>query len=102
MLGERDVAATAFRKALEVFKNDAAASDKITAAAIGLGLKANQRTPFCAPSRRELSALALKAVPGRSDCSCAMLRKRMPTSAVVNAVIAILDAIVVNGALVGR
>lgn len=40
VLGEREVAATTFRKALEVFKNDSAASDKITAAAIGLGLKA--------------------------------------------------------------
>ena len=39
VLGEREVAATAFRKALEVFKDDAAASDKITAAAIELGLK---------------------------------------------------------------
>ena len=40
VLGEREVAATAFRKALEVFKNDSAASGKITAAAIELGLKA--------------------------------------------------------------
>lgn len=40
VLGEREVAATAFRKALEVFKDDSAASDKITAAAIELGLKA--------------------------------------------------------------
>ena len=40
VLGEREVAATAFRKALEVFKDDAAASGKITAAAIELGLKA--------------------------------------------------------------
>ena len=39
VLGEREVAATTFRKALEVFKDDAAASDKIRAAAIGLGLK---------------------------------------------------------------
>jgi cytochrome c-type biogenesis protein CcmH/NrfG len=38
--GEREVAATAFRKALEVFKDDAAASEKITAAATELGLKA--------------------------------------------------------------
>jgi cytochrome c-type biogenesis protein CcmH len=38
-LGEREVAATAFRKALEVFKDDSAASGKITAAAIALGLK---------------------------------------------------------------
>jgi cytochrome c-type biogenesis protein CcmH len=40
VLGEREVAATAFRKALEVFKDDSAASGKITAAAIELGLKA--------------------------------------------------------------
>jgi cytochrome c-type biogenesis protein CcmH len=40
VLGEREVAATTFRKALEVFKDDRAASDKIRAAAIGLGLKA--------------------------------------------------------------
>ena len=40
VLGEREVAATAFRKALEVFKDDQAASGKITAAAIALGLKA--------------------------------------------------------------
>jgi cytochrome c-type biogenesis protein CcmH len=39
VLGEREAAAAAFRKALEVFKDDAAASGKITAAAIGLGLK---------------------------------------------------------------
>jgi cytochrome c-type biogenesis protein CcmH len=38
--GEREVAATAFRKALQVFKGDSAASGKITAAAIELGLKA--------------------------------------------------------------
>ena len=38
--GEREIAATAFRKALEVFKDDSAASNKITAAAIALGLKA--------------------------------------------------------------
>src|SRR5262249_32411469 len=38
--GEREIAATAFRKALEVFKDDLAASDKITAAVIELGLKA--------------------------------------------------------------
>ena len=38
--GEREVAATAFRKALEVFKDDSTASDKITAAAAALGLKA--------------------------------------------------------------
>jgi len=40
VLGEREVAATAFRKALEVFKDDSAASSKITAAANELGLKA--------------------------------------------------------------
>ena len=39
VLGERELATTAFRKALEVFKDDAAASDKITAAAMELGLK---------------------------------------------------------------
>jgi hypothetical protein len=39
VLGEKEVAATAFRKALEVFKNDSAAAGKITAAAIELGLK---------------------------------------------------------------
>jgi cytochrome c-type biogenesis protein CcmH len=39
VLGEKQVAATAFRKALEVFKNDSAAAGKITAAAIELGLK---------------------------------------------------------------
>jgi cytochrome c-type biogenesis protein CcmH len=40
--GEREIAATAFRKALEVFKDDSAASGTITAAAIELGLKAHQ------------------------------------------------------------
>ncbi len=40
VLGEREVAATAFRKALEVFKDDPAASGTITAAAVKLGLKA--------------------------------------------------------------
>lgn len=40
VLGEKEVAATAFRKALEVFKDDSAASGKITATAIELGLKA--------------------------------------------------------------
>lgn len=40
VLGEREVAATAFRKALEVFKDAPDASGKITAAAVGLGLKA--------------------------------------------------------------
>lgn len=39
VLGEREVAATAFHKALEVFKDDFAASSKLTAAAIELGLK---------------------------------------------------------------
>ena len=39
VLGEREVAATAFRKALEVFKEDAAASGRITAVASELGLK---------------------------------------------------------------
>jgi len=38
--GEKEVAATAFRKALEVFKDDQAASGRITATAIELGLKA--------------------------------------------------------------
>jgi cytochrome c-type biogenesis protein CcmH len=38
--GERQIAATAFRRALEVFKDDSAASGKITATAIELGLKA--------------------------------------------------------------
>jgi cytochrome c-type biogenesis protein CcmH/NrfG len=40
VLGEREVAATALRKALEVFVNDQAASGKIMAAAIEFGLKA--------------------------------------------------------------
>ena len=39
VLGEREIAATAFRKALEVFKDDSAASRKVTAAAIELGLR---------------------------------------------------------------
>lgn len=39
VLGEKDSAATAFRKALEVFKDDSVASGKITALAIELGLK---------------------------------------------------------------
>jgi cytochrome c-type biogenesis protein CcmH/NrfG len=39
VLGEKDVATTALRKALDVFKDDAAASGKITAAANELGLK---------------------------------------------------------------
>jgi cytochrome c-type biogenesis protein CcmH/NrfG len=40
VLGEREAAATAFRRALEVFEDDPSASDEITAAAIELGLKA--------------------------------------------------------------
>ena len=40
VLGQREVAATAFRKALEVFKDDQAAAGKITAAAMELGLSA--------------------------------------------------------------
>jgi cytochrome c-type biogenesis protein CcmH len=40
VLGEREAAATAFRKALEVFEDDSAASGEITAAAVELGLKA--------------------------------------------------------------
>lgn len=40
VLGEKEVAATTFRKALEVFKDDTAASGKIAAAATELGLKA--------------------------------------------------------------
>ena len=40
VLGEREVATTAFRKALEVFKDDQAATGRITSAAIELGLKA--------------------------------------------------------------
>ncbi len=40
VLGEGDVAATAFRRALEVFVDDQAASGKIMAAATELGLKA--------------------------------------------------------------
>jgi len=39
VLGEKEVAATALRKALDVFKDDAAASGRITAAAAELGLK---------------------------------------------------------------
>jgi cytochrome c-type biogenesis protein CcmH len=38
--GEKEVAATAFRKALEVFKDDSAASGKIRATATELGLRA--------------------------------------------------------------
>jgi cytochrome c-type biogenesis protein CcmH len=40
VLGEKEVAVTALRKALEVFKDDTAASGKIAAAATELGLKA--------------------------------------------------------------
>jgi cytochrome c-type biogenesis protein CcmH/NrfG len=39
VLGEREVAAAAFRKALDVFKDDTAASARITAAATEFGLK---------------------------------------------------------------
>jgi cytochrome c-type biogenesis protein CcmH len=40
VLGEREVATTAFRKALEVFKGDQAATGRLTSAATELGLKA--------------------------------------------------------------
>ena len=40
VLGEREVASAAFRKALTVFRNDMEASNRITAAASALGLKA--------------------------------------------------------------
>lgn len=40
VLGEREVATAAFRKALEIFKDDQAATGKLTSAAIELGLKA--------------------------------------------------------------
>ncbi len=40
VLGEREVAASAFRKALDVFKDDPAASVKIKDAATELGLEA--------------------------------------------------------------
>lgn len=40
VLGEREAATAAFRKALEIFKDDSAASTRIEAAAIELGLKA--------------------------------------------------------------
>jgi cytochrome c-type biogenesis protein CcmH/NrfG len=39
VLGEREAAATAFREALEVFKDDTASSSEIAAAAVELGLK---------------------------------------------------------------
>jgi cytochrome c-type biogenesis protein CcmH len=41
VLGEREVAATAFQKALDVFKDDSDASGKIEAMAIELGLKSD-------------------------------------------------------------
>jgi cytochrome c-type biogenesis protein CcmH len=40
VLGEREVATTALRKALEVFKDDQAAMGKLTSAGVELGLKA--------------------------------------------------------------
>jgi cytochrome c-type biogenesis protein CcmH len=40
VLGQTEVASTAFRKALEVFKSDSAALGEIRAAALDLGLKA--------------------------------------------------------------
>lgn len=40
VLGEKEIAATAFRRALAVFKGDAAATGKLEAAALELGLKA--------------------------------------------------------------
>jgi cytochrome c-type biogenesis protein CcmH len=39
VLGQREVAVTAFRKALGIFKDDQEASSKITAAAVDLGLR---------------------------------------------------------------
>lgn len=39
VLGEREVATTAFRKALEIFKGDQAATGRLTSAATELGLK---------------------------------------------------------------
>jgi cytochrome c-type biogenesis protein CcmH/NrfG len=41
VLGESELATTAFRRALDVFKDDPDASSKITAAALELGLQAN-------------------------------------------------------------
>jgi hypothetical protein len=41
VLGEREVAATAFSKALDVFKDESEASAKIVAAALELGLIAD-------------------------------------------------------------
>lgn len=40
VLGEREIATTAFRKALEIFKGDQAATGRLTSAAVELGLKA--------------------------------------------------------------
>ena len=40
VLGEKDVATAARRKALDVFKDDAAAASRIAAAATELGIKA--------------------------------------------------------------
>jgi cytochrome c-type biogenesis protein CcmH len=40
VLGEREAATTALRKALEVFKDDSTATDRIMAAAVELGLRA--------------------------------------------------------------
>jgi hypothetical protein len=40
VLGEKDAATAAFRKALDVFKDDSEASSKIAAAALELGLQA--------------------------------------------------------------
>lgn len=45
VLGESEVAAAAFRKALEVFKDDSSASGKITATAIELGLETKRLQP---------------------------------------------------------
>jgi tetratricopeptide (TPR) repeat protein len=42
VLGEREVAVAAFRKALDVFKDDSTATNKVTAAAKELGLKAER------------------------------------------------------------
>jgi cytochrome c-type biogenesis protein CcmH len=41
VLGEREVAATAFHKALDVFKDDSEASSQVAAMAIELGLKSD-------------------------------------------------------------
>jgi hypothetical protein len=45
VLGEREAAATAFRKAIEAFKDDSAASGEITTTAIELGLKSATEGP---------------------------------------------------------